>query len=628
MLKQFFAAGLICGMGVTTVLPAGEPLFPTVHKKIIEFSGDNPTPEYLDSNLEQIEMYVPHDGIGIDIIKKITLSNGKKVLNEWHNFSKVRFRLEWYEADIEHLKKVHARAKRLKYNFLNTSASSFTGEFNLYDDEFWDIVCEMFGIFARVAKQGGCAGIRFDLEDYGNQQVWRYRPARDRSWDEAWEKARARGRQWMNAIAREYPEITIFLFFSLDLMLGEADGSAYMYQRLSRNRSGLLAAFFNGIYDALPSKAKIVDGMEGYGYGAYDLSCYHLMRAVRNERFPQFLSPENRLKFQKQGSLACAIYPKYYYDKKSRLQKYIENEGVTPVEFFRRNFAWAVQYSDEYVWTWSSHRKWFPMKFRYAWLEKKLKGCPDVPGPYMGMALPGVEDAIRYARDPWKYAMDRLKNESFRNLVKNPGFEGAVSDQSNVRAPDSKQIQGFQPWYSWQKDKSKGTYSLAKGEGINGSNALLAKGVSRGCAMQTVKIAPYSLYVVRACAKTTGKCCVSLIIQWKNQKGAWCSTLMNVAAPFDEDLGNGWKRATLVLRNVPEEARYLSPMLYSYADSSDAAVLFDNVEVFNIFEKKTSVAPHLRDAMEQWKKSASVLEKENKKNIEKQKRGKMSGEKI
>lgn len=577
------------------------PLDVPQNKKIIEFSWDNPTPEYLNRNLEQIETYMPHDGVGIDIEKKLTLPNGKKTDTRYYTFTHVPYQREWYKADIEHLKKVHARAKHLKHNFLGVSASSFTGEFNLYDDEFWDIVCAKFGIFAWVAKQGGCTGIRFDLEDYGNQQIWKYRPSRDRSWNEAWEKARLRGRQWMNAIAKEYPDITIFFFYSMDLMLGEADGSPHLYERLSSNGSGLLAAFFNGIYDVLPPKAKLIDGMEAYGYAACKLKDYYEIRALRNERFPQFLCPENREKFRNQASLACAAYMLTYYD--GRWDKIMKEENLTPVQFFRRNFVLAVQYSDEYAWTWSDSRKWIPVPFPYVWQEKTLQNQPSVPTPYMGMALPGIEEAVHYARNPWQYAISRLQNGSFHNLIKNPGFDHPETVKGSAAVPDSVSFKELQPWQIWQGKKSKGTFALAKGKGMNNSNALLVKGVTQGCVLQRVKVNPCGSYVVRACAKTTGKCGISLIIQWGDKKGKWCAGLMNVSAPFDEDLGDGWKRATLVLRNIPENAVSLAPLLYSYASGPEDAALFDNVEVFNIFEKEPEVAPHLREAMEQWKKN-------------------------
>ncbi|MBQ6599335.1 MAG: hypothetical protein IJH79_17440, partial [Lentisphaeria bacterium] len=291
-----------------------DPFGPRTSKKIIEFGWDNPTPEYLDRNLEQIEMYVPHDGVGIDISKVITRPDGKKDFSTYYTFSKVPFPRDWYKSDIEHLKKAHARAKHLRFNFLRTVSTSFINDYNgIFDDEFWDIVCRKYNTFAWVAKQGGCAGICLDLEDYAGHQRWSYSPSCGHSWDEAWNKARERGRQWMNAIAKEYPDITIFFFFSLDLAMGDADGSPFAYERLSSSSSGLLAAFINGIYDVLPSGAKIVDGMESYSYGVRSRDTLYKLKAIRENRFCQLLSPENRKKYHAQGRLAYGAYLENYH---------------------------------------------------------------------------------------------------------------------------------------------------------------------------------------------------------------------------------------------------------------------------------------------------------------------------
>ncbi len=82
-----------------------------------------------------------------------------------------------------------------------------------------------------------------------------------------------------------------------------------------------------------------------------------------------------------------------------------------------------------------------------------------------------------------------------------------------------------------------------------------------------------------------------------------------MAVSFTEDLGNGWKRATLVIRNIPEKTQYLNVMLNSRAGNAEDAVLFDNVEVFSMFEKELAVAPHLEDALEKWQKDFAAREK-------------------
>ncbi len=590
---------MLCGC----IASAAEQLKAPVEKKLLQFGWDNPTAEYLDKNLEIIETYLPHDGLGIDVSKTVKDAKGKKVSTAWMNFSKLRFQYDWYKKDVEHLKNVRKRAKKLKYNFIGASASSFTGEFDIFDDEFWDAVCNNYSVIARVAKQGGCEGIRFDLEDYGNYQNWRYRAECGKSYKEAWDKARERGRQWMTAVTKEFPDVVIFLFFSFDLMMGYADGSPLLYERLQGCSTGLLVAFFNGIYDVLPPKAKIVDGMEGHGYFAKNESDYHKLRALRDLRFPKLLTPANQRKFREQGSLSVATYMSCYTNSRPpyTFRSYMEQEKMTPLEFFRRNFTLAVEYSDEYVWTWNEHRKWIPIRYKHAWQENALKHSPDVPGPYIGMAVPGIEDAMLYAKDPWKYAFNLLKDTSkLKNLLKNSSFEGNGGKSVVQLAPDSVVHKNAPNWETWRNKRSKAKISLAVKEGVNGSNGMMIRD-GAGVIHQAVKVDPHGAYIIRAKARFVGAAGGSLGIQWRNEKGQWHNHSMSIAAPFDKDLGNGWKQASVIVRSVPQGSHYLSPMLNS-TGKEGGKVYFDDVEVFSIFEKDPPVAPHLKKALEDWHK--------------------------
>ena len=99
-------------------LSAKEVLAPNVEKKFLKFGWDTPTPEYLDKNLEMIETYLPYDGLGIGMGRTVKDAKGKKVATDWMVFSKLKFQYDWYKKDVEHLKNVHKRAKKLKYNFI------------------------------------------------------------------------------------------------------------------------------------------------------------------------------------------------------------------------------------------------------------------------------------------------------------------------------------------------------------------------------------------------------------------------------------------------------------------------------------------------------------------------------
>ena len=84
----------------------------------------------------------------------------------------------------------------------------------MFDDEAWAQIVEHWRIAARLANQGGLKGILFDPEAYTephrqfaytSQAGWR-----EHTFAEYAAKARERGREIMQAVAGEYPDITIF----------------------------------------------------------------------------------------------------------------------------------------------------------------------------------------------------------------------------------------------------------------------------------------------------------------------------------------------------------------------------------------------------------------------------------
>ena len=588
------------------ILTGGGPLPQVPARKWIKFGFDDPTPKYLAENIRLIETFMPADGTGINMHKSVRRPNGKKFFTEWNYFSGKRFERAWFQEDVKYLKQV--KAVRLKHNFINTNFSSFGREFDIFDDQFWETVCHNFGVMAWAAREGGCAGLRFDLEDYGGQTLWRFDPGRGKSYEEAWTAARKRGRQWMTAIAKEYPDIKLFCFFWLDLAMGAArSGNPDIYGTLQSSSVGLLVPFINGIYDVLPPGAQIIEGMEAAGYGAYREESYQQLRGSRDAFHRLLLAPENRRKFREQTSLAIATYTSSYYDNWREnsayaFNKHLASEKMDYPDLFRRNFILAVKYSDEYVWTWSDNRKWYPMKYPQPHMDRLMAkgfGHPNyknVPGPYMGMAIPGIEESIKFALDPYGYARQVLASgKKMKNLLYNGGFESRSPRHESVTglAPDSVVIKNIPNWETWQPKFSKGTFSLAPGKGIGGGCAVKLEAVNRGTIHQPVKVKKSAVYIVRACCRTEGRANPGLSVGWRDPKGKWCGQLAGLTGVFNEDIGNGWKRATVVVTSIHPRAGFLSVGLYSTAKGNGNIIYFDNIEVFELFSGKPQVAPHI-----------------------------------
>ena len=72
---------------------------------------------------------------------------------------------------------------------------------------------------AKLAREGRCAGILFDVEEYegGLFTYPKQRDAKAKSWDEYAAQARRRGREVMAAFQEGYPDLTVFLTFGHSL---------------------------------------------------------------------------------------------------------------------------------------------------------------------------------------------------------------------------------------------------------------------------------------------------------------------------------------------------------------------------------------------------------------------------
>ena len=105
--------------------------------------------------------------------------------------------------------------QRLTDNFIMLNANP--GDVDWFDDAGWRNIVEHWRIAAWVARQSGFKGILFDPEPYAPphaQFSYSAQPERDKhTFDEYCAKARQRGREVMEAVAEEYPDITIFCFF-------------------------------------------------------------------------------------------------------------------------------------------------------------------------------------------------------------------------------------------------------------------------------------------------------------------------------------------------------------------------------------------------------------------------------
>jgi len=323
-----------CGAAAAGALP----------KKIIEFGWDTPDPKYAREHIAVMET-VPFDGIVI--APRYTTPEGGGGSLDWQTFGKQAVDPALVEPLIADLQAT--KFDRFTDNFLRMNTTP--GDVDWFDD--FSPVLHNARLCARIAKQGGLKGILLDVEQY-QKALFAYPQVqhKEKSFAEYAAQARARGREVMQALNSEYPDITIMLTFGYVLpwrgMLPGFD--------LSEASEGLLAPFLDGLIEAASAQTTIVDGWElSYGYKTRDrfLEAYNFMHNTALE--------------------LCAVPSAYRCKAQAGFGIWMDydsggRKGFFPNDFSRNHFTpWefhralvnALRVSDEYVWVYTERLNWW-----------------------------------------------------------------------------------------------------------------------------------------------------------------------------------------------------------------------------------------------------------------------------
>ena len=313
-------------------------------KKLIEWGWDEPDTQFIRQNIEKMEQ-MPFDGLVFHVTSS---KDGSFVWEMWGNR---RFELAEFQRAIDDLKATPF--KRLTDLFLRVNVTP--GKVDWFDDQAWSVVLNNFAVAAQVAKQGGCKGFMFDVEQY-NDQLFEYGKQKHRaakSFAEYRAKVRQRGQEWMKAVSGPYPDLTILLTFGYSITGGEPKnraGSSY----------GLLADFLDGMLDASPPQTKIVDAWEGaYTYkqkGQFQ-KAYDTIK-VKSANWSAV--PE---KYRHQVQAGFGIWMDCNSHRLGWHTDDLTKNHFTPAEF-QKSVRLALEASDEYVWIYTERLRW--------WTNEKL----------------------------------------------------------------------------------------------------------------------------------------------------------------------------------------------------------------------------------------------------------------
>ncbi|MDO8587452.1 MAG: hypothetical protein Q7T82_10465 [Armatimonadota bacterium] len=314
-------------------------------KKFIEYGWDCPDTAYVRQHVADMEK-IPFDGL---VIRVMTPKGGGSTDSlGWKVWAKEKFKPEDYAQAVADLKAT--KFKRLKSNFIQVISAP--GNIDWFDPE-WPTVAHNAAALARVAKLSGCKGIMFDPEEY-MVPVWSFlnMPEKQRaghSFEDYQAKVRERGREFIRAINKEYPNITILALY------GPSMTHIFAKDKPLRDAYySLLASFYDGVCEAATSKTTLVDGYEfSYGYltpQQFKDGRKAVLDAVDKSTNPDALRKHLRVGF---GVWADWNSGQIGWHPEDLTKNYFSPAAL------RTSLNYALDTCDRYVWVYSERFQWW-----------------------------------------------------------------------------------------------------------------------------------------------------------------------------------------------------------------------------------------------------------------------------
>ena len=331
----FFLIAASLLMRAASAEEATVPLPAPVSKKLIEWGWDSPTADYLRKHIVQMEAR-PFDGVVINP----TDSRGIKIV--WSMWGRQKFAGSDFDPMVKDL--LNTPFKSFTDRFIRVNVTP--GDVDWLDDEAFGIVVNNFAIMARAAKNSRCKGFMFDLEQYKSLpfNYEKVRAKHDAPASDYKRKVRERGRELIQAIANEFPDIVIIFPWM---------NAAYQW---APPKYQLLPAFLDGILDKAPESARLIDGTERAYYSKSSAELETLYKGSRSTLAEYSSQPDL---YARKISVGLGLWlDAVTKDKKSWSAENSSQNYFTPDEF-RQSAAHALRLTDQYVWIYSEKLDWW-----------------------------------------------------------------------------------------------------------------------------------------------------------------------------------------------------------------------------------------------------------------------------
>ncbi len=437
-----------------------------------------------------------------------------------------------------------ARHPSLRHSFFFVNFAPRKERLAWTNDAAWELLADNAATAARIAKDADFEGLIADFEDYWKKRQYRWQAA-DPAWDEAKALARRRGREVFGGVFRAYPQITILSFQLLTTDTAYAsccDPVAY-----AEEKRDLWPSFVNGILDALPPTAKLVDGNESFGYTA-KASRNDFYRSVRDQTMGvlPLVAEENRAKYRAQLSVSHGLYVDSYAGCSTNSGYYMAPVRGKRITHFEDNLRQATACADEYVWFWGEKG------FYIDWPADLKEKSGDVWGSHVGMKWRRKYFEGSWGRiKPWNETLDGNFDLILRG-VKDPAR--CVCEE-------------------YAKQKTDGSFK----DLFAAMKLTVATNGNASVFMRQMKFETDGWYGLRV--KGRGEVVRGTVYFQHN--GSWRWNLGSVRFYFDKADAEGWRDGAALVR-IPDGANNLYVLLDAGKDEKVRPVAFRDFESFRI----------------------------------------------
>ena len=309
-------------------------------KKVIEWGWDEPDPSFIKANIRHMEL-LPFDGLVFHVISK----DGANL--SWETWGRKRFEVDDFRHAIEDLRSTDF--DKFRELFLRVNVTP--GDIDWFDEEGFGTVLHNFGVAARIAKEGGCRGFMFDVEQYQGQPFDYGKQARAKEipFERYASKVRERGRQWIREVNKYFTDITILLTFGYEIA-GFREGKSR-----ADSPYGLLADFLDGILEACSPKTRIVNAWES----SYPYKTKKEFRdALYTIKFTSLKWTSVPDRYRKHVRAGFGIWMDCDWRRVGWNTDDFRKNYFTPEEF-EEAVRYALKASDQYVWIYTEQPRWW-----------------------------------------------------------------------------------------------------------------------------------------------------------------------------------------------------------------------------------------------------------------------------